>query len=87
MREPNGRTHHRVSLSSSDRRRLGAAAADPSRCVEAAFRFLLDREPKEAILGRFNLMLIGHYFPEFESQLPLYLAGSAAVRTTPISHR
>jgi hypothetical protein len=38
--------------------------------VQAGFRFLLDREPKEAILPRFDLAAIAHYFPEFERELP-----------------
>jgi hypothetical protein len=45
----------------------------PERCLEAAFRFLLDREPKESILGRFDLTVISRYFPEFERELPHYL--------------
>jgi hypothetical protein len=43
--------------------------------VDAAFRFLLDREPKEAILARFDVSLIAQYFPEFEEELPRYLRG------------
>ena len=44
--------------------------------LEAAFRFLLDREPKEAILGRFDVTVISRYFPEFERELPHYLSRS-----------
>jgi hypothetical protein len=77
VHEASGRTSHRVTLSMADYGRLCGPAVDPRRCVEAAFRFLLDREPKEAILRRFNLTLIAHYFPEFESQLPKYLAAAA----------
>ncbi|MCK7475459.1 MAG: hypothetical protein MZV49_22785 [Rhodopseudomonas palustris] len=44
------------------------------RCVEAAFRFLLAREPKEAILRDFDVAVISRYFPEFEAQWPRYLA-------------
>lgn len=73
VNEPPGRTEHRVTLSRSDYSRL-CAGTEPRHCVEAAFRFLLDREPKEAILRRFNLTLIAHYFPEFEAQLPRYLS-------------
>jgi hypothetical protein len=50
----------------------------PERCVEAAFRFLLDREPKEAILRRFDVTVISRYLPEFEQELPRYLARSCA---------
>ena len=48
----------------------------PERCLEAAFRFLLDREPKESILGRFDVTVISRYFPEFERELPHYLSRS-----------
>jgi hypothetical protein len=41
-----------------------------------AFRFLLDREPKESILGRFDVTAISRYFPEFERELPHYLSRS-----------
>ena len=41
---------------------------------EATFRFLLDREPKESILTRFDVTVIARYFPEFERELPRYLA-------------
>jgi hypothetical protein len=79
VKEASGHTQHRVTLSRSDYARLCSGATHPRGCVEAAFRFLLDRESKESILRRFNLTLIGHYFPEFEAQLPRYLA----VATTP----
>jgi hypothetical protein len=42
--------------------------------VEAAFQFLLDREPKESILVSFDVSVIARYFPEFERELPRYLA-------------
>jgi hypothetical protein len=37
--------------------------------VEASFRFLLEREPREAILRRFELPLIGHFFAEYEAEI------------------
>jgi len=45
-------------------------------CLEAAFRFLLDREPRESIMGRFDVTVISRYFPEFERELPRYLSQS-----------
>jgi hypothetical protein len=56
--------------------RLTAGKHTPERCLEAAFRFLLDREPKESILSHFDVMVISRYFPEFERELPRYLAQS-----------
>jgi hypothetical protein len=54
-------------------RKLGGETASPERVVEAAFEFLLDREPKESILGSFDVNVISRYFPEFESDIAGYL--------------
>ena len=75
VRENGGETRHEVSLRADDLARLDAGGSG-SRLVSAAFAFLLDREPKEAILGSFDLSVISRYFPEFERELPRYL-GSA----------
>ena len=48
----------------------------PEHCIEAAFQFLLDREPQDSILQRFDISVISRYFPEFERELPRYLAQS-----------
>jgi len=68
-------TRHWVTISGADCDRLAGGSCSPERCVEAAFQFLLEREPKEAILRRFNVNDIQRYFPEFEGQLPQYLSG------------
>lgn len=68
-----GETRHRVGLDPRVQARL-APDHPPERLIEAAFRFLLDREPKEAILASFDLPVIARYFPEFERELPRYLA-------------
>jgi hypothetical protein len=73
VREGGGETRHHVTLSRRTFERLAGGAETPERCVEAAFRFLLDREPKESILARFDLTVISRYFPEFERDLPRYL--------------
>lgn len=46
---------------------------DAEALVAASFRFLLDREPKESILGRFDLSVIGRYFPEYDARIGDYL--------------
>jgi hypothetical protein len=71
--DASGHSRHHVSMSRSTATRL-AGGSTPERCVEAAFRFLLDREPKESILGDFDVTVISRYFPEFESRLPEYLS-------------
>lgn len=72
LREATGETRHRVTLSGKDHARLAEGAA-PEALVVAAFRFLLDREPKESILARFDLPVISNYFPEFDDRLRDYL--------------
>jgi hypothetical protein len=69
-----GTTTHRVTFARALHQRLGGGAHSPERCLNAAFRFLLDREPKEAILRQFDVGVIARYFPEFERELPKYLA-------------
>jgi hypothetical protein len=49
VREGKGETRHHVTISREMCERLTAGKHTPERCLEAAFRFLLDREPKESI--------------------------------------
>ncbi len=74
VRERASESRHQVTMSPASYERIARDAHTPERCVEAAFRFLLDREPKESILRRFDLGVIARYFPEFERELPRYLA-------------
>jgi hypothetical protein len=74
VREGKGETRHNVTMAQTTCNRLSAGKHTPEMCLEAAFRFLLDREPKESILRRFDVTVISRYFPEFERELPRYLA-------------
>jgi hypothetical protein len=74
VREGKGESHHHVTMSREMCERLTGGTHTPERCLEAAFRFLLDREPKESILGRFDVTVISRYFPEFEREMPRYLS-------------
>jgi hypothetical protein len=47
--EGKGETRHHVTMSREMCEWLTAGKHTPERCLEAAFRFLLDREPKESI--------------------------------------
>jgi hypothetical protein len=76
IREGRGETRHHVTMSRQTCDRLTAGKHTPERCLEAAFRFLLDREPKESILRHFDVTVISRYFPEFERELPRYLSGA-----------
>jgi hypothetical protein len=74
VREGGGETRHHVTMSQETCNRLTVGKHTPERCLEAAFRFLLDREPKESILGHFDVTVISRYFPEFDRELPGYLS-------------
>ncbi|MEE8163681.1 MAG: hypothetical protein V3T92_06720 [Anaerolineae bacterium] len=69
MKEGKGETRHRVTLRKADYRGLAGAKASPEALVTESFRFLLEREPKESLLGSFDLMVIGRYFPEYRREI------------------
>ena len=60
-----GSTSHVVTVWPSDIERY-APGATPEELIEAAFAFLLEREPPQSILARFELPVIERYFPEFQ---------------------
>jgi hypothetical protein len=62
-------SRHEVTLSEEDYRRLGEGYSSPDEFVRACFVFLLQREPKESILSRFDVSVIPRYFPEFEDTI------------------
>ena len=70
-------TRHRVTAREGALARLAPDVA-PEEALAAAFRFLLDREPKESILMSFDVGVISSYFPEFERSLAGYLSGGSA---------
>ena len=76
VRAGNGETRHNVTMARDTCERLTMERHTPEYCIEAAFQFLLDREPKESILRRFDIAVISRYFPEFERELPRYLSQS-----------
>jgi hypothetical protein len=63
---------HEVTVDADDLTRL-AGGHSAGHLVEASFRFLLDREPKESILAGFDLGVIERYFPEYPNRIGDYL--------------
>jgi hypothetical protein len=61
-------THHEVTVWPSDVERY-APGSTPEELLEASFEFLLEREPKEAILSRFELPVIERYFPDYPRRI------------------
>ena len=69
VKERGRESHHRVTLRKADYERLAGGVASPEALVTESFRFLLEREPKESILGSFDLTVIGRYFPAYEREI------------------
>jgi len=67
-------TRHEVSVTQEDLARLAPGHYDPEELVAASFAFLLEREPRESILRRFELPAIERYFPGYEGQIRRQMA-------------
>jgi hypothetical protein len=63
------RTRHTVTAPAASLQRLLLPGETPERGIERVFRFLLRREPPEAILQRFALDDVARYFPSFWSEM------------------
>jgi hypothetical protein len=68
VHEGGGRSVHEVTAKPDIVRRYGGEA-DAERLIETSFEFLLEREPKESILSRFDLPVIERYFPEYPREI------------------
>jgi hypothetical protein len=64
--EAESTSRHEVTLSRADYQAQGHQWWRPEDFVARCFVFLLEREPKESILARFDIRDIGRYFPDFE---------------------
>lgn len=65
---------HEVTLDRATLEDL-APGATPETLVAASFRFLLEREPADAILRRFELPIIARYFADFPDEIRRRMAG------------
>ena len=68
VEDARGSSHHEVTVWPSDIQRYAPDAA-PEELLEASFRFLLEREPKESILRKFELPVIERYFPDYAARI------------------
>src|SRR4030081_944808 len=73
--EAGSETRHDVTVSTSDYKKFSGSKVEPEELVRRSFEFLLEREPKESILTRFDLSVIGRYFPEYEREIKRRLPG------------
>jgi len=58
-------TSHKVRLGREYYDRLTEGRTPPDELVKKSFEFLLENEPKESILGSFDLSVIERYFPGY----------------------
>ncbi|MFQ5540916.1 MAG: hypothetical protein ACE5F4_01580 [Candidatus Paceibacteria bacterium] len=62
-------TEHRVAVNPGYARKLAGDKEQVTELIRRSFDFLLEREPKEAILKKFDLSVIQKYFPEYEEEI------------------
>ena len=67
--EAGSESAHQVTLKPKDCERITGGAAGPEELIRKSFQFLLEREPKESILSRFDLTAISRYYPEYEQEM------------------
>ena len=63
------KTQHIVTLDDDYYYLLTQGKISKEELIRKSFQFLLEREPKESILSKFNLKVIKGYFPEFEKEV------------------
>jgi len=73
VKEGDARTVHDVTVLSGELEAYGHGHG-PQALLEESFRFLLEREPKEAILPRFELPVIARYFPDYPAEITRRMA-------------
>lgn len=62
-------TTHMVTVSQDYYQKLTGGKITPETLIEKSFEFLLERESNTMILSRFELPVIGDYFPEYEKTI------------------
>jgi hypothetical protein len=67
--EGSSETSHVVTVQPEYIQRLSGGKTAPEELLKRSFEFLLEREPKESILARFELPAIARYFPEYEREI------------------
>lgn len=67
--EETTQTQHLVTLNKADYHRITFGDVKPEVLIEKSFEFLLEKEPREAILSEFDFTLINRYFPGFIKEI------------------
>jgi len=75
VREADTSTTHVVSVRPDYFQKLTRSGVTTEELIRRSFEFLLEHEPKEAILAEFDLAVIQRYFPDYEQEIRRRLAG------------
>lgn len=70
-------TTHDVSAATEYCKTLTGGHVPVEALIEKSFEFLLERESNTSILRKFDLPVIGHYFPEYENVIRKMFGSSA----------
>ena len=68
VEEGASQTTHDVTVTPDDVERY-APGVSAERLLKGSFEFLLEREPKESILSRFDLPMIERYFSDYPAKI------------------
>jgi hypothetical protein len=80
VRDDRSTTEHEVTVDEIDLPPAldGAGVPEVERLVTATFEFLLEREPKESIMRRFDLPVVARYFPEYPEEIARRMGRTAS---------
>lgn len=69
VNEGGSQSSHNVELDDKYYKKLSDGSVSKADLIRRSFEFLLARESKESIMGRFHLSTIARFFPEYESEI------------------
>ena len=72
-----GATEHEVRVDREALVHLASEGTEPEDLVRASFEFLLDHEPRSAIMRRFELPIISRFFADYEGEIRRRLRSSS----------
>ncbi len=70
--EKDSSTKHKVTLDNNYYTKLTNNKIPKELFIEKSFEFLLEKEPKESILSKFDLRTISEYFYDYERKIKEY---------------
>ncbi|MFP4046660.1 MAG: hypothetical protein ACLFT4_02755 [Bacteroidales bacterium] len=71
VEDENSKSSHTVTVDDKFYKKLTGGVIPKEELIKKSFEFLLEREPKEAIMPNFNLDVISRFFPEYESYVSM----------------